>query len=267
VLEENLWGYRKRFEFVSGHLSGRRAETVLDVGCGNGSQLAIPLAAAGYRVTGIDTDLPSIERGRKLSNQVNFIHGHLANLALGQFDAVIISEVLEHVDAPDALLAETLTFLSPTGLLIVTVPNGYGEFEIDRRVFGLLRLEAAFEFASAAARRLIHKPRTEAVAGSDDETPHVQFFTRGRLNDMFYRHRLDVIDQAATSFMSGPLVAHTIGRIPGFAKANAAIADVLPMVVCSGWMFAMTRRRTAGPERALAPPYESRSAPDAGAPP
>ncbi len=109
-LQENLWGYGKRLQFVDGAMrrefpGKKRCElNVLDIGCGNGSQLAIPLADGGYQVTAIDPHQPSIQRGRRSSSAVKFRHGSVSDLPLTKFDCVIISEVLEHLDAPEILL-------------------------------------------------------------------------------------------------------------------------------------------------------------------
>jgi len=43
----------------------------------------------------------------------------------GQFDTVLCSEVLEHVESPDPVLAEIFRVLSPKGLLLATVPFLY----------------------------------------------------------------------------------------------------------------------------------------------
>jgi len=106
------------------------------------------MAEAGYQVTAVDPHQPSIERGRALAPSVKFIHGLVGELSLNQFDCVIISEVLEHLDSPEALLRASLPYLAEPGLLIVTVPNGYGEFELDRRLYAALQLErvAALSF-------------------------------------------------------------------------------------------------------------------------
>jgi 2-polyprenyl-3-methyl-5-hydroxy-6-metoxy-1,4-benzoquinol methylase len=146
-LAENLWGYGKRLQFVDGAMrrefpDKRRCElSVLDIGSGNGSQLAIPLADAGYQVTAVDPHQPSIEHGRRLAPDVRFFHGLVFELAPNRFDCVIIAEVLEHLDAPEALLGAALPYLAELGILIVTVPNGYGEFELDRRLYGAFQLE------------------------------------------------------------------------------------------------------------------------------
>jgi 2-polyprenyl-3-methyl-5-hydroxy-6-metoxy-1,4-benzoquinol methylase len=89
-LPENLWGYGKRLRFVDASIrrafpSRARYELkVLDIGCGNGSQLAIPMAEAGYHVTAIDPHRPSIERGRRLSSKVEFFHGSVDELPPNQ---------------------------------------------------------------------------------------------------------------------------------------------------------------------------------------
>ena len=131
-LEENLWGYGKRLRFV--HEALQRAFpgmprcrlSILDVGCGNGSQLAIPLANTGYRVTAVDPHEPSIARGRTLSSAVRFVHGTVSSIEPSTFDCVLLSEVLEHLDAPETLLTMALRYAGTGGILLVTVPNGYG---------------------------------------------------------------------------------------------------------------------------------------------
>jgi SAM-dependent methyltransferase len=245
-LPENLWGYGKRLRFVDAATrsvfpSRARYELkVLDVGCGNGSQFAIPMAEAGYHVTAIDPHRPSIERGRGLSRKVEFFHGSLRELPRSQFDCVIISEVLEHLDAPEALLRASLPYLSDDGLLIVTVPNGYGEFEFDRRLYAALRLENVVGHLRSVFGR---GDFDGCFAGSDDRSPHTQRFTLSRLRQMFDRNGLTLIESCGTSLASGPLVAHLFGKSRVFVRLNAAIADRVPLAMAAGWMFALRRAR------------------------
>src|ERR1051326_2562704 len=92
AFEENLWGYKKRLTFVHQHASKIRAETILDIGCGNGSQLAIPLARLGYSITGIDPHEGSIERARQ-SGFGTLIQGFSTELPTTAFNGLIISAV------------------------------------------------------------------------------------------------------------------------------------------------------------------------------
>jgi 2-polyprenyl-3-methyl-5-hydroxy-6-metoxy-1,4-benzoquinol methylase len=65
---ETIWGYKKRLEFLLKQIQSRYGETlvnILDVGCGNGSMISLPLAEQGYTVTGIDLDKHSIQKAQE----------------------------------------------------------------------------------------------------------------------------------------------------------------------------------------------------------
>jgi 2-polyprenyl-3-methyl-5-hydroxy-6-metoxy-1,4-benzoquinol methylase len=244
-LKENLWGYGKRLRFVDSAIqrgfpgTTRRDLKILDIGCGNGSQLAIPLADSGYQVTAVDPHQPSIQRGRSLAPAVNFYHGELSDLPPGKFDCVILSEVLEHLEAPETLLGMAVPFLAESGLLIVTVPNGYGEFELDRWLYQALH----FDKFVAQVRSVLQRDSRKCLSGSDEESPHVQRFTASRLRKIFERNNLDLLDARGTSFVSGPFVAHLLGKAEIFVRLNAAIVDYVPLSLAAGWMFCLRRTR------------------------
>jgi 2-polyprenyl-6-hydroxyphenyl methylase/3-demethylubiquinone-9 3-methyltransferase len=104
-------------------LSGKRA---LDVGCGAGL-LAEPLARLGADVTGVDAAEASLAVARAHAEgaglTIDYRHGELTALELGQFDLVIAMEVLEHVADKTAFLAELARHLAPGGLLVLSTPN------------------------------------------------------------------------------------------------------------------------------------------------
>jgi SAM-dependent methyltransferase len=241
-LQENLWGYGKRLRFVDWAMlrefpEKRRCELgVLDIGCGNGSQLAIPLAHGGYQVTAVDPHWPSIQHGRRSASDVKFHHGVVTDLPPGKFDCVIMSEVLEHLDAPEVLLEAALPYLAEPGVLIVTVPNGYGEFELDRRSYQALRVPKLIACLRPG-------PKSDQHGGSHDESPHVQRFTLSRLHELFSRNNLLLVEAQGTSVASGPFVAHLFGKLEIFIRLNVAMADHLPLPLVSGWMFVLRRDR------------------------
>jgi SAM-dependent methyltransferase len=245
-LRENLWGYGKRLRFVDGAIQrefpGKKRSDlrILDVGCGNGSQLAIPLANGGYYVTAVDSHRPSIQRGRSLGPAIEFHHGVLSDLPLSKFDCVVISEVLEHLAVPEQLLGMALPYLAEPGILIITVPNGYGEFEWDQRFYHAFRVDKMVKSLRSIFQRGKQK---EDFGGSDDQSPHLQRFTLASLYKMFDRHRLLLVEARGTSMLSGPFVAHLFGKFDMFIRLNAAIADHLPLSLASGWMIALRRER------------------------
>jgi 2-polyprenyl-6-hydroxyphenyl methylase/3-demethylubiquinone-9 3-methyltransferase len=101
-------------------------KTVLDVGCGAGL-LAEPLARLGAQVTGVDAASENVEAARAHAAgsglAIDYRHGELAQLGLGQFDLVTSMEVLEHVADKPAFVAELARHLAPGGLMVLSTPN------------------------------------------------------------------------------------------------------------------------------------------------
>lgn len=242
---EDLWGYRKRLRFVRDSVReafpSRAFEELraLDVGCGNGSQLALPLLRCGFRLKGLDTDARSIEHARKLSASLagaEFMCARLEELSEEElFDVVILSEVLEHLEDPQALLSESVKHLKPDGILIVTVPNGFGEFEIDSWLFRKLGLQRVVD-------ALAKQGRAPLASTDNMESGHIQFFTRSRLRRLFDACHLVPFREGAASFLAGPIVGHALARFESFIEWNARVTNHLPFVMASGWYFALRRR-------------------------
>jgi SAM-dependent methyltransferase len=163
----------------------------------------------------------------------------VSDLPASKFDCVIISEVLEHLDAPDLLPGMALPYLDESGILIITVPNGYGEFELDRRLYQALQADKLVAWLYSVVKNGKYE---EYLASSDDASPHVQRFTVSRLREIFDRNDLLLIEARGTSLASGPLILHLLGRFEIFIRLNAAIADHLPLPLVSGWMFCLRRK-------------------------
>jgi ubiquinone biosynthesis O-methyltransferase len=239
---EDLWGYGKRLRFIERMIHesfasrATRDIRILDVGCGNGSQLAIPLLNRGFSLTGIDIDERSISRAKTLASGVlnsQFICARPEDLSSdSSFDVVILSEVLEHLKEPEALLKAAVARIVQGGILIVTVPNGHGEFEWDSWLFNRLKLQ---NVVNALA-----KHSHEVLGGTENhECGHVQFFTRRSLQRVFTEYRLTVIREEPGVFISGPIVGHTLARSQRFIDWNARITRRLPLSWASSWYFAL----------------------------
>ena len=98
---------------------------VLDLGCGNG-HLSAMLAGAGFDVVGCDPSTSGVAVARQSVPGVKFVQLGVGDdpALLGQsgFDAVVASEVIEHLYAPRQLPRFAKAVLRPDGHLIVSTP-------------------------------------------------------------------------------------------------------------------------------------------------
>ena len=98
---------------------------VLDVACGAGL-VAIPLADQGYRVDGVDLSEGSIEAARRRAPEgATFRVGDALALeaADASYDAVLLFDMLEHVERPDVALREAGRVLRPGGVALFNTFN------------------------------------------------------------------------------------------------------------------------------------------------
>jgi 2-polyprenyl-3-methyl-5-hydroxy-6-metoxy-1,4-benzoquinol methylase len=95
---------------------------VLDVGCASGS-FVYSAKLAKLIPTGIDMDKDSIKFGIK--EGLDLRHGKLHDIKFknGEFDAIILGNIFEHVNDPKNFLYECLRILKKNGTLIISTPN------------------------------------------------------------------------------------------------------------------------------------------------
>jgi SAM-dependent methyltransferase len=102
----------------------------LDFGAGNGA-FARAMQAAGFASVGLEPfslGTPTTAPGLTL------LRAPLADAApsLGQFDVITMWHVFEHLDNPVEVLRQLASHLTPTGALVISVPN---EGSWQRRIF------------------------------------------------------------------------------------------------------------------------------------
>jgi 2-polyprenyl-3-methyl-5-hydroxy-6-metoxy-1,4-benzoquinol methylase len=113
---------------------------VLDVGCGVG-QVVARLNAAGFEAYGVDVSEPNIERARKVCDRCRLYDGKKLPYADGFFAATGALNVLEHVEQPEAFIAELARATAPGGRLVISSPNflralGYHDYHPHMRGLG-----------------------------------------------------------------------------------------------------------------------------------
>lgn len=103
-----------------------RGGKVLDVAAAQGN-FTLALAEAGYEVTWNDlrSELADYVKLKHEKGVVHFAPGNIFELGFPhKFDAVLITEVIEHVAHPDQFLKKISELVKPGGHIIMSTPNG-----------------------------------------------------------------------------------------------------------------------------------------------
>lgn len=110
---------RQRIIFKETNLKGQ----ILDCGCGIGITSYL-LKKAGAEPKGIDIDTKLINLAKKMNPDLPFFVGKIEKIPFKKafFNAVIASEVLEHINQEKKALMEIQRILKVGGKLLLTVP-------------------------------------------------------------------------------------------------------------------------------------------------
>lgn len=160
------------------------------------------------------------------------------------FDVVILSEVLEHLSdtAIAAVLSTAHRLLNPGGRLLVTVPNGWGAFEMEmflwqRMGLGWLLATTRFDRVVCAVKRLL----AGGSIGYDhpsslDCSPHCQRFTLRSITHLINDAGFHVVERTGTVMVAGPLSNLLLTGVLSVMRANAYLGSVFP-AIASGFML------------------------------
>jgi SAM-dependent methyltransferase len=112
------------------HLESRlpRQGAVVDIGCGVGDLLLEVLRRRpSLRVAGLDFSGKAVEGARAAMPAGEFQRFTIARTlpyASASFDAVLCTDVLEHLEYPRAVAAELVRICKPGGVVAIVVPDG-----------------------------------------------------------------------------------------------------------------------------------------------
>lgn len=234
---------KKRVDFITAAIRKYipAGEEVLDVGCGNGI-ISRATGAIGYKVTGIDSSEQSIFTAQSSNTHPNVKYivvaaGELAPEP-GKFAAIICSEVLEHLNDPEALLDVLKISLKDNGLLLVTVPNGKGPRErfVTKPVQYLQKKNNFLWKWMVAVKKMLGYSGT-TVQSSADDLKHMQYFTYKTLSKLARSKGFEIIRISKTNFIEQVFPFSLImKRSKALQKLDCLLADMLPLSFTSGFM-------------------------------
>jgi SAM-dependent methyltransferase len=123
--------YRRRFLFVRDALErlrrGGPIGRMLNLGCGEGDLDAV-LAAYAQALDCCDVNEADVEHARRINGDLRNVRYRVEDAARlpypdGAFDVVVSTDVIEHVDDPQAMLNEVERVLASAGSLVLTCPS------------------------------------------------------------------------------------------------------------------------------------------------
>ena len=263
-LPEFMHGHRKKtlFFIEQLHRYARAAKVaptevkVLELGCGNGRVVTLPVAEQGFDVLGIDSHLPSIAAA-KIHNRLEnarFEFGDFAQAPTsGDRDAVILSDVLEHVHDPGLMLDVAARALKTHGIVLISIPNGYGPYEIEqflvrKRILWLpLVLVRGLVAAAVRGKHALRgrPPVPPPPPAYNDDSPHVQHFTLERFHRLLAAHGFEIARLRNGAFIGGDLTYFLFYFIPRLVDLSLRGVDHLPPRVAGTWLFECRRRDVA----------------------
>ncbi|HVI47677.1 MAG TPA: class I SAM-dependent methyltransferase [Chitinophaga sp.] len=231
----------KRLNFITDSLqryipAGGR---VLDVGCGNGV-ISRHLGQFGYDVLGIDISEKTIAVANQRNKLPNVRFEAISAEALTaqgeRYDAVICSEVLEHLDHPEKLLHTIHASLKDNGLLVVTVPNGNGPRElcVTRPMLKARNNPGLWNSINKVKKALGFNGTT--AQSQADNLDHVQFFTRRDLRDLAQASDFEIVRFAKTNFVEDVFPFSIVTKRVKFLQTlDCQVAELLPYGFTGGF--------------------------------
>jgi len=243
---EDIFGNTKKLKFILTEIATHRARlgrdiVVLDFGCGNAEALGRYLIGPGLRYVGVDFHAPSLAHARDRFAAPNA--QFLAAVPPGiTFDAIVYADVLEHLDDPLAALAAHVRQLAPDGIVVGSVPNGYGACETEKFIDRHLRLYQMLRWVKRTALREAGRlPNLPPPIPYNSESGHVVFFTLRSLRQMVDAAGLRLARFGHGGFVGADLTGSTIFAGRRFVDWNVRIADRLPNWAVSTWYFVLAK--------------------------
>jgi len=212
--KENIYGHINRIKWIKQFIN--KNDKIMEFGCGTGYMITYPLRCEGYNIEGYDLDAASIEYG--INNIFTDDEKEKCIKALDirelqrEYDVVIASEVLEHI--PDNELDEIIRLLKnkikPGGKLLLTVPNGYGWFELESFIWnkmgiGILLTKSKIINIITILKNLMIGKYTDANHPSTlSSSPHVHRFTFNSIQKRLIKHGFEIIEARGSVLFCGP---------------------------------------------------------------
>lgn len=195
--------------------------SVLDVGCAQATA-SILLAERGFKVTAVEAQPESIEYAklRVEFGDITFLCMDATRLALnGEFDAVLLGEVLEHVPRPGTLIQQCRDMLRRGGMIVITTPNGL----------------SPHNWLLASYDPLMEAPsRADLPSGLGGRETHLFCFRPNQLRNLVIRSGLMIErHELLNSYVINPIGLHRILPVRVAEQLNGSFSRIPLLASCT----------------------------------
>lgn len=239
MIKENVYGHAKRLRWVESH--AHKQDTLIELGCGTGYMITLPLAKQGFSIRGFDFDEKSIEYGKNIFKSEGLDDSHLSSSDITSLnisgDIIILSEVIEHLkdDEIKKLLLNIQSRLKENGRLLITVPNGYGWFEFESFIWNKMRMGRFLEAIGIVEIILQIKKlfwgnamRQPPHPSTLSDSPHIQRFTLPGIKKILMNRGFEIIETTGSVLFAGPFSNLLFHGVKTFMRLNCLLGGLLP---------------------------------------
>ncbi|MBA0049969.1 class I SAM-dependent methyltransferase [Streptomyces sp. AJS327] len=196
-----------------GDRPGSTPATVLDVGCGDGTAAATAARVlAPHRIVGVDWSQDAL---RRAATHIGAVRGELTApglpIASGAADAVLFSEVIEHLVDPDAALDELRRVLRPDGHLLLSTPNLAAWYNRALLLFGTQPV-----FSEVSLRGIHGRPGSQVVG-------HLRLYTARALRSLLPAAGFEVVRITGAPYHDVPRPFRPLDRAACHTPSLASI--------------------------------------------
>jgi 2-polyprenyl-3-methyl-5-hydroxy-6-metoxy-1,4-benzoquinol methylase len=155
-----------------------------------------------------------------------------------KFDALICSEVIEHLSEPKVLTQVFSKYLNPAGIVVVTVPNGFGPREVlITKKYQRMNQKQGFLFRLTLGFKKILGYQGQTIQSSAGDLTHIQFFSKKSLKELAAKSGFEIKKLGAANFLENVFPFSLIARYSvALQWFDCWIADLLPVGFSSGFL-------------------------------
>ena len=254
MVPENVYGHAKRLKWIESNT--QKQDTIIELGCGTGYMITLPMAKKGYSIKGFDLDKKSIEYGKSVFKSEGLNESYLSSKDITSLnisgDVIILSEVMEHLknNEIEKVLMNIRSRLTKKGLLLITIPNGFGWFEFESFFWNKMRIGQIFKAIGIVEIILQIKKLLWGDAikqpphpSTLSDSPHIQRFTLSGIRKILTNNGFEIIEKKGSVLFAGPFSNLLFHGVKTFLRFNCTMGDFFPSLA-SGFFIACRISKT-----------------------